>query len=37
MLSVSEATALQDACRQSQEGVLLDLTSGGWGLLSVTG
>lgn len=36
MLSVSEATALQDACSQSQ-GVLLDLTAGGWGLLSVTG
>jgi len=36
MLSVSEATALQDACSQSP-GVLLDLRAGGWGLLSVTG
>lgn len=36
MLSVDEAMNMKEACGQAQ-GVLLDLTAGEWGLLSVTG
>ncbi len=35
--TVDDVLALQQACQSDATGVLLDLTAGGWGLLSITG